>query len=287
MLLDAFAWGSRTLVVGILNLSPDSFSCDGLSDVARAVARAQHLVAAGADIIDVGGESTRPEFEPVSAEVELRRVAPVLEQLACLLPETPISIDTTKPDVARAAFRLGVQMLNDVNGLREATLHGPTPHGPTGCRPTECEGAALAALAAEAGVWVVAMHNQRGRPTASDPVAAVRDGWLQSLDVARRAGIDEDRILLDPGFGFGWRLAENAELLRRLRELRDLGRPILVGMSRKRMTGAQFGWGVDQRLEGSAAVTALSIANGADLVRVHDVAEMSRVARMTDAIVRP
>ena len=130
------------------------------------------------------------------------------------------------------------------------------------------------------------MHNQRSRSRAPDPVEAVLDGFRESLTIATRHGVSQERIILDPGFGFGWKLSENAEILRRLSELRVLRQPILVGLSRKRMTGEQFGWGVDQRLEGSAAVTALAVANGADLVRVHDVAEMKRVVRMADDIVR-
>jgi len=247
-------------------VTPDSFSGDGLIDVDAAVKRAEQMARDGADVIDVGGESTRPGFQPVAEAVELDRVAPVIERVAARLPETVLSVDTTKPAVARAAFDAGASVLNDVQGLRGDP--------------------ALADAAASRAVWVIAMHNQRARPTASDPIAAVLDGFRESMRIARQAGVDEQRLIFDPGFGFGWTLAENAEILRRLSELRALGRPILVGMSRKRMTGAQFGWGVAQRLEGSAAVTALAVANGADLVRVHDVAEMSRVVRMADDIVR-
>ena len=264
--LDQFRWGSRTLIVGILNVTPDSFSGDGLLDPQAAVSRGMQMVDDGADILDVGGQSTRPGFIPIPADLELARVAPVIEQLAANLPHTLLSIDTSKPAVARAAFDAGAGMLNDVCGLRGDP--------------------ALTDVAAARDVWVVAMHNQRHHPPADDPVAAALDGFGASIDIAVRHGVDQARLILDPGFGFGWTLAENAELLRRLSELRALRRPILVGMSRKRMTGEQFGWGVEQRLEGSAAVTALAIANGADLVRVHDVAEMSRVVRMADAIVR-
>lgn len=264
--LDAFPWGSRTLIVGILNVTPDSFAGDGLIDIDQAVTRAEHMLRDGADIIDIGGESTRPGFHPVSEELELERVLPVIERVASTLPHTPISIDTTKPAVALAALNAGASLLNDINGLQADP--------------------ALADVAAARDAWVIAMHNQRRRPPCPDPVAAVLEGFRESLAIAGRHGIDHERVILDPGFGFGWKLSENAEILRRLTELRSLRRPILVGMSRKRMTGDQFGWGVDQRLEGSAAVTALAVANGADLVRVHDVAEMYRVVRMADDIVR-
>ena len=266
MNLDAFPWGSRTLVVGILNVTPDSFSGDGVLDLDEAVARAGQMVCDGADIVDVGGESTRPGFRPVSAECELERVIPVIERIVRDLPGVSVSVDTTKPAVARAALDVGASVLNDVHGL--------------------CVDPSLADVAAARDAWVIAMHNQRLRPTTSDPVVAVQDGFRESLDIAHRHRIALGRVILDPGFGFGWSLAENAELLRRLSELRIDRRPILVGMSRKRMTGEQFGWGVEQRLEGSAAVTALAVANGADLVRVHDVAEMVRVVRMADSIVR-
>ena len=265
--LEAFPWGSRTLIVGILNVTPDSFSGDGLTDVDTAVERACCMVEEGADIIDIGGESTRPGYEPVSSEIELCRVIPVIERIARAVPQIPISVDTSKAAVAEAALDVGATILNDVHGL-----HGDS---------------ALAEVAASHDAWVIVMHNQRRRPAAADPLVAVLDGFRDSLEVAASCGVKDNRLVLDPGFGFGWTLSENAEILRRLRELQVLERPILVGMSRKRMTGAQFGWGVEHRLEGSAAVTALAIANGADLVRVHDVAAMARVARMTDSLVRP
>ena len=264
--LDAFPWGSRTLIVGILNVTPDSFAGDGVIDPAQAAVLAEQMVVDGADIIDIGGESTRPGFQPVAEQLELDRVLPVIERVSSSLPTTPISIDTTKPAVALAAFDAGASVLNDINGLQGDP--------------------ALAMVAAARGAWVIAMHNQRRRPTGTDPIAAVLDGFRESLSIAMRHGVEHERVILDPGFGFGWSRSQNAEILRRLSELRALRRPLLVGMSRKRMTGDQFGWGVEQRLEGSAAVTALAVANGADLVRVHDVAEMCRVVRMADDIVR-
>lgn len=253
-------------MVGILNTSPDSFSGDGLEDVEAALRRAVSMASEGADIIDIGGESTRPGYRPVDALEELRRTAGIVSRVVSELPETPVSIDTSKLEVARAAFDSGATVLNDGYGLR----------GDAG----------LARLAAGRASAVIAMHNQRGRSAAVDAVSAVRAGLSESLRIAVGAGVPVERMILDPGFGFGWELSENAEILRRLGELRELGCPLLVGTSRKRMTGAQHGWEVDERLPGSAATTALAIANGADLVRVHDVAQMSRVARIADDMVR-
>ena len=261
-----FRWGARTFVVGILNLSPDSFAGDGLADVDAAVERALALCRAGVDLIDVGGESTRPGYEPVSLETELGRVLPVLEAMRANGVAAPISIDTTKPEVAEAALCAGASALNDVNGL--------------------CGDPRLAEVAARRADAVIAMHNRRGRAAAADPIAAALEGFAASLERARTAGIDEQRVILDPGFGFGWEAEQNYELLARLRELRAAGRPLLAGVSRKRMTGAQFGWSAAERFEGTAATVALAIANGADLVRVHDAAEMIRVARISDAVVR-
>ena len=224
------------------------------------------MQADGADIIDIGGESTRPGFTPVDAAEEIRRTAAIVARIARELPETPLSIDTSKAPVAAAAFDAGAAVLNDVDGLRGD--------------------AALAPLAAQRAAAVIAMHNQRGQPPASDPIEAVLAGFRASLQIAETAGLEAKRMILDPGFGFGWGLSGNAEILRRLGELRSLGRPLLVGISRKRMTGAQHGWGAASRLDGSAAATALAVAHGADLIRVHDVEQMARVARIADDIMR-
>ena len=261
-----FVWGARTYIVGILNITPDSFAGDGVTDVDAALARARRMCADGADIIDIGGESTRPGFQPISAVEELRRVCPVLEALARAGFATPISIDTTKPEVADAAMSSGATILNDIHGLRGDPR--------------------LAEIASRHSATVIAMHNQRDRSATSNPVAALLDGFSASLASARHAGIPDERVILDPGFGFGWPAEQNYEILARLRELRAAGRPLLVGASRKRMTGQQFGLPPSGRLEGTAATVALAIANGADLVRVHDVAEMSRVSRVCDAVVR-
>ncbi len=261
-----FVWGSRTYIVGILNLSPDSFAGDGLSDVDAAVERALQMCRDGVDLIDLGGESTRPGFQPVPLEVELSRVLPVLEAIRANRVAAPISIDTTKPEVAEAALCAGASALNDINGLRGDPR--------------------LAEIAARYGAPVIAMHNRRGRPAAADPVAALLNGFAASLACARAAGIPEQRVILDPGFGFGWPPEQNYEILNRLRELRAAGRPLLAGLSRKRLTGGQFGWSPRERFEGSAAAAAIAVANGADLLRVHDVPEMIRVAKIADAVVR-
>ena len=261
-----FVWGSRTYIVGILNLSPDSFAGDGLSDVDAAVERALQMCREGVDLIDLGGESTRPGYQPVPLEVELARVLPVLEAIRANRVAAPISIDTTKPEVAEAALCAGAAALNDINGLRGDPR--------------------LAQVAARHGAPVIAMHNRRGRPAAADPVAALLNGFAASLACARAAGIPEQRVILDPGFGFGWPPEQNYEILDRLRDLRAAGRPLLAGLSRKRLTGGQFGWSPRERFEGSAAAAAIAVANGADLLRVHDVPEMIRVAKIADAVVR-
>lgn len=219
----------------------------------------------GADLIDVGGESTRPSFEEVTAEEELRRTIPVVERLAREL-DIPISIDTYKASVAKAAIDAGASLVNDVHGFQ---------------REPE-----IARVAAEASVPAVAMHNQRGR-VFKDTIGNIVEGWLESMRIAREPGLAEDQVILDPGFSFGWEVGQAVEMLRRLSELRILGRPILVGTSRKSTIGTILGGlPVEERLEGTAATAAIAIANGADMVRVHDVKEMARVARVADAVAR-
>ncbi len=260
-----FVWGSHTFLVGIVNVTPDSFSGDGTGlDVDAAVATALRLESEGADIIDVGGESTRPEAEAVDEEEEKRRVLPVIEKLAGRI-SAPISIDTSKAAVAEAALRAGAAMVNDVQGFR---------------RDPD-----VAAVVLRFGVPAVVMHNQRGRPYC-EVVADIRAGLETSIALAEAAGVPRERLILDPGFGFGWSTAHNIEILRRLGELRSLGRPLLVGTSRKSSIGAVLDLSVDERLLGTAASVAIAIANGADIVRVHDVKEMRQVARFADAVVR-
>lgn len=258
-------WGRRTYIMAILNITPDSFSRSGPGlDPDAAVARAHREIADGADLIDIGGESTRPGATPVDEATELARVIPVIERLAATT-DTPISIDTAKAAVAGAAIRAGAAIVNDVSGL------GGDP--------------GMAEVIARHGVPVVVMSNLRGR-TFTDVVPAVLDRLRASLALARRAGIPEERVIVDPGFGFGPGPAQNLELLRRLCELRALGRPVLAGTSRKSTIGRVLNLPVEERLEGTAATVALAIANGADIVRVHDTKAMMRVARMADAVVR-
>jgi len=260
-----FLWGERTYVMGIINVTPDSFSGDGLgTDVDAALAHALRFQDEGADILDVGGESTRPGHAPVDEDEELRRVIPLIERLAGSAT-TPISVDTYKASVARRALAAGATMVNDIWGLR---------------RDPE-----MAGVVAEAGVPVVVMHNQEA-PIYKDVVADVMAILRESLRRAEAAGIPREWVIVDPGIGFAKRPEHSLELLRRLGELRALGCPVLVGTSRKSSIGAVLGLPVEERLEGTAATVAIAIANGADIVRVHDVKAMVRVARMSDAIVR-
>ena len=265
-----FNWGERTFVMGVLNVTPDSFSGDGVgTDTDAAIEQALRFQAEGADIIDIGGESTRPASiyagaGPVAAGEEIQRVLPVIEALAPVL-DIPISIDTYKAEVAEAALCAGAAMVNDVWGFR---------------RDPEMSG-----VAADAGVPVVLMHNQ-GHTRYEDVVPDVIRELCRMRDSAMAAGVARENIILDPGMGFGKTAEHNLEILRRLDEFRNLKAPILVGMSRKSTIGYVLDLPVEERLEGTAATVALSIAFGADIVRVHDVKEMARVARMSDAVVR-
>ncbi len=273
-------WGPCTHVMGIINVTPDSFSGDGLAlaqatkasqaqeaMVQQAVARALTFVADGATMIDVGGESTRPHAELVSVEQELARVLPVIHALNAALPrEIVISIDSYKAEVARAALDVGASMINDIWGLRGD--------------------ASMAALVSERRVPVVLMANMRGyarREIVSDVIRFLSG----SIDLALAAGVSWEHLIIDPGIGFGTTPEENLTLLRRLGELRALGRPLLLGTSRKSTIGKVLGGlPANERLEGTSATVALSIAQGADIVRVHDVHEMMRVVKMSDAVVR-
>ena len=260
-----FVWGRRTYVMGVVNVTPDSFSGDGLAyDVEAAVEQGLRMCGDGADIIDVGGESARPGFEPIAPEEEIRRTVPVVERLVREV-DVSISIDTYKAEVARAALAAGASLVNDVYGFR---------------REPE-----VAAVAAEFGVPAVAMHNQRDREF-QDVIGDITAGLVESLRIARERGLPDERVIIDPGFNFGWTEEQALEMLRRLGELRALGRPLLVGTSRKSTIGVVLGLPVEERLEGTAATVALAIASGVDIVRAHDVKEMARVARMADAVVR-
>jgi len=259
-----FRWGERTYIMGIVNVDPSSFSGDGLRDTESAIEQGKRFAAEGADIIDVGGESTRPGFQPVSADDELRRVLPVIEKLNGQL-SVPVSIDTYKSEVARQVVAAGACMINDVWQLKRDPK--------------------LAQVAAETGVPLIISQNQRDsrfHDFFPELIASLR----KSIQVALDAGVDWNNIIVDPGVGFGKTVEQNMEIVRRLAELKVLGRPILLGTSRKSFIGHVLDLPVDQRLEGTAATIAIGIANGADIVRVHDVAQMVRVVRMSDAIVR-
>jgi dihydropteroate synthase len=287
-----FKWGSRTYVMGILNITPDSFSGDGLlpsptgrgaggEGIKAAVEQAKEFLSYGADVLDVGGESTRPGSQPVNAEEEAQRVIPVIEAIANGFSDALISIDTYKAKVAEVAFQAGAHILNDVWALRA------DPE--------------LASVAAAFGVPVILMHN-RSNPasvevraqlgnayigsTYEDLMEDVKRELLGSVERAVKAGVDESRIILDPGIGFGKTREHNLQLINRLDEIRALGFPVLLGPSRKSFIGFTLDLPADQRVEGTAATVAVGITRGADIIRVHDVKEMARVAKMTDAIVR-
>jgi len=262
--------------MGIINLSPDSFSGDGITDLEAAVAQAHRFVSQGADILDIGGESTRPGSAPVSIDDEIKRVVPVIERLVSEVT-TPLSIDTYKSEIACRALEAGATMINDQWGLKQDPR--------------------LAELAAEWSVPIILMSNQRDkggydagvrRDTAyyEDVMTEVISSLRKSLELALKLGVLRDNVILDPGIGFGKTWQQELEIIRRLEELKELGRPILIGPSRKSFIKMVLDLPVDERLEGTAAAIALSIANGADIVRVHDVQQMVRVCRMSDAIVR-
>jgi dihydropteroate synthase len=261
----------RPRVMGIVNVTPDSFSDGGMYlDPERAIAHGRELAAQGADLLDVGGESTRPGAEAVSAEVELERVGPVVEALAGRGGGLPVSIDTSKSAVAAAALDLGAEIVNDVTALR-----------------TDQE---LAGLCAERRCTVVLMHMQgsprtmQDTPTYDDVVDDVRAFLGERIEFALAAGIDERRIWIDPGIGFGKTVEHNLELLRRLGELGKLGRPIVVGASRKRFIGSITGREVDERLGGTVASNTVALAAGADVFRVHDVAEARQALDVASVI---
>ena len=260
-----FNWGERTFIMGIVNFTPDSFSGDGLgNDIDAALSQARRFIEEGADIIDVGGESTRPESAPISADEEAKRVIPLIEKLA-KEATVPISIDTYRSEVARRALEAGAAMVNGVWGFQRDEK--------------------LPQVAAECGVPVVITSNQR--ETAYDEILPeVIASLRKDINLALNAGVAWENIIIDPGIGFGKTVEGNLELIRRLGELRVLGRPILLGTSRKSVIGLVLDLPADQRLEGTAATIAVGIANGADMVRVHDVLQMVRVSKMTDAIVR-
>jgi dihydropteroate synthase len=267
--------GERTFIMGILNMTPDSFSGDGIyGDVETAVAKAVKMVEDGADIIDIGGESTRPGSLPVPVDEELRRVIPVIERLSEII-DVPISIDTYKPKVAKEALEAGACIVNDIYGLRNEGLNEGMLQVIADYKPT-----------------VVIMHMQgtpqtmQLNPRYDDCVSEIKSFLRSQALKAIEAGLTEEQIIVDPGIGFGKLLEHNLEILRRLAEFKELGFPLLVGTSRKSFIGQVLNLPVERRIFGTAASVAVAIANGADIVRVHDVPEMVQVARLVDAIVR-
>jgi len=271
-----FEWGKKTYVMGIINMSADSFSGDGVTDSDSAVRQAQRFVDEGADILDVGGESTRPGYIPISSQEEINRVIPIIKRLVREVP-VPISVDTSKYEVAQEALLAGATILNDQWGLKKDPR--------------------LADLAARHNALLVLMSNQRdkggydastGRDTGyyDDVLSEVISSLRSSIEIARSAGVPEENIIVDPGIGFGKTWSQDIEIIRRLDELKVLRRPILIGVSRKSLIKMVLNLPPEERVEGTAAVIAVGIVHGADIVRVHDVKQMVRVCRMTDAIVR-
>ena len=262
---ETLAWGVRTYVIGIINLTPDSFSGDGLGgDVDAAVDLALRFQDEGADILDIGAESTRPGHKQISLNKELARLMPALEAVAKRV-DLPISVDTYKAAVARRAVDAGAVIINDIWGLK-----------------AEPE---LAEVAAETCAGLVLMHSQKGtkyRDLVPDLVSSLKD----SVRIALEAGVPRDNIIVDPGIGFGKTPDQNLAVLARLDELKELDCPMLVGTSRKSTLGLLLDLPAEERVEATAATVSLAIAGGADLVRVHDVKEMVRVCRVTDAVVR-
>ncbi len=280
-----FNWGSRTYVMGILNVTPDSFSGDGIiakgDSIAAAIQQAKDFIAYGADILDIGGESTRPGSALVNAEEEIERVIPVIRAVSQNFPDILISIDTYKAQVAEEAIKAGAHIINDVWGLRADPF--------------------LANIASKYKTPVILMHN-RSNPASLDVreklgnayigseyqnlMEDVKRELLESVALAKNTGVTESLIILDPGIGFGKTREHNLELINRLDQIRLLGYPILLGTSRKSFIGFTLDLPADQRVEGTAATVAVGITRGADIIRVHDVKEMARIAKMTDALVR-
>jgi len=250
--------------MGILNLTPDSFSGDGrFGSVEAAVLAGERLAADGADLLDIGGESTRPGHTPVSTEEELERVIPVVQALSTRV-SVPISVDTSKATVARDAMAAGATIINDVSGLRDPDM---------------------VRVAGVTGASLVLVHNG-GAESRYDLMQVVLAALRDRVETALHAGVLHDHLLVDPGFGFGKDWLDNFELIRRLSELRQLGLPVLVGPSRKGMIGKVLGTGPEDRLEGTIALTALCISAGADVIRVHDVRELKRATVLLDALAR-
>lgn len=280
-----FDWGKRTYIMGILNVTPDSFSGDGLitngDAIQNATLQSKWMLDSGADILDIGGESTRPGSQPVTVNEELERVIPVIHSIHKNFPDALISIDTYKAQVAEEAIKAGASIVNDVWALRAD--------------------ANLANIVAKYNVPVILMHN-RSNPASVEVreklgatyigaeyenlIEDIKRELMMSVEIAKKAGVKENAIWLDPGIGFGKKREHNLELINRLDEIKKLGYPVLLGTSRKSFIGFTLDLPPEERIEGTASTIAIGIARGADMIRVHDVKEMVRVAKMTDAIVR-
>ena len=261
-----FDYGKRTYIMGILNVTPDSFSDGGdFFDIDRAIKHAKEMEADGADMIDIGGESTRPGHQYVESDEEIRRVIPVLKKVRENV-NVPISIDTYKADVAEQALLNGADMVNDVWGLRKDER--------------------MADVIAKHDAYVCIMHNQDGTDYKGDIIDEIKKFLYKSIDMAVKAGIDKKKIVLDPGIGFGKTYEQNLEVLKRLGEFKDMEYPILLGTSRKSVIGNTLNLPPKERVEGTIATTVLGIRDGIDIVRVHDIKENLKAAKMTDAIYR-
>jgi dihydropteroate synthase len=261
-----FKWGERTYVMGIINVSPDSFSGDGLTVPDLALAQAKRMIEEGADILDVGGESTRPGYTQISEEEEIRRVLPVIEKLASQF-SVPISVDSYKYGVVRRALDAGAAIINDQWGLK----FSPD----------------LAALAAERNAPLILMNNLRDKETLGpDILAEILASLRAALKKARQAGVPVENLIVDPGIGFIKSWQADLTVINRLDELKALGRPVLLGPSRKSFIKMTLNLPVDERVEGTAAAVAIGIARGADIVRVHDVKPIARICKISDAIIR-
>ncbi|KSU57848.1 dihydropteroate synthase [[Bacillus] enclensis] len=256
-------YSSKTLIMGILNVTPDSFSDGGSYDsVQKAAARAKEMVEEGADIIDVGGESTRPGHTPVTADEEISRVIPIIKELVKEV-DVPISIDTYKAETAKAAVEAGAHIINDVWGAKKDPL--------------------MAAVAAEKGVPIILMHNREDKEYEVFMRDAVQD-LQESIFLVKKAGVKDEQIILDPGIGFAKSFEQNLEMMRNVDTLVSLGYPVLYATSRKRVIGHVLDLPVEERMEGTGATVCWGIQKGCQLVRVHDVKEMARMAKMTDAL---
>ena len=261
-----FEYGKRTYIMGILNVTPDSFSDGGnFNNIDAAIKHAKEMIEDGVDIIDIGGESTRPGHKYVEADEEIQRVTPVIKELKKEI-NVPISIDTYKSKVAEEALKLGVEMINDVWGLK---------------RDKD-----MAKVVAKYDAHVCIMHNQDGTDYNEDIMESIKKSLNESISIALKAGVKKDKIVLDPGIGFGKTFEQNLEVLKRLDELNDLGYPILLGTSRKSVIGNVLNVEPKERLEGTIATTVLGVRDGVDIVRVHDVKENLKAAKMADAIYR-